>query len=264
VSSIQHTKAVKAADRQRRNTKENPRIKQNGGRDAANRPADNSIPAYRWRSGVSTISASHGRPQDCNKCCAAINLAFDRSSRRARLPGKILAISCARSKVIPWDTAAGKHRASLQKHMFGCVRYRTCTNTLFLLLSCVLLQSASAMRAFATCGDWLAHPGTSHSEADRASSNLQLLGDRNDSAGSTLASNERPSPLACHGPFCRNAPTKPVPTVPPTTVNASDKLLLAAQGIICALPYRWSLAGRGNSAHALRGFPVDIEHPPRA
>jgi hypothetical protein len=148
--------------------------------------------------------------------------------------------------------------------MFRCVRYRACANTLLLLLSCVLLQSVLAIRTFASCGDWLAHPGPSHSAADQTSSHLPLPGNSNESADSTLASNEPSSPLPCHGPFCRNAPTKPIPTVPPTNVNPSDKLLLAAQGIVCNSLSRWTFVGSDASAHELRGFPTDIEHPPRA
>jgi hypothetical protein len=148
--------------------------------------------------------------------------------------------------------------------MFRCVRFRTCANTLLLLLSCVLLQSASAVRAFASCGDWLAHPGTAHSAPDRTSSEAQLLGDAERTAGRNSASSDRPSPLGCNGPLCRSAPAKPVPTTPPTTVDLSDKLLPAAQGDICAAPNRWSFARSDASAQALRGFPADIEHPPRA
>jgi hypothetical protein len=47
-------------------------------------------------------------------------------------------------------------------------------------------------------------------------------------------------------------------------VNPSDKLLLFSQDILCDPLGRWSIMRGDASAHTLRGFPVDIEHPPRA
>jgi hypothetical protein len=149
-------------------------------------------------------------------------------------------------------------------YMHCCVRYRSWADALILLLSCVLLQSVLGMRAFATCGDWLAHPDQSPTAVERTGSDAHVLVDEDGSVDGTLRSSEQPFPLPCHGPYCRNAPTKPVPTAPPTTVNASDKLLLAAQGIVCNPLSRWSYVSSDTSAHAVRGFPVDIEHPPRA
>jgi hypothetical protein len=134
------------------------------------------------------------------------------------------------------------------------LRRGSCSKAVLLLLSFVLLQRASEMRAFASCGDWLAHP-TSHSAVDRTA------GETTDSA---LTSSENQHPIRCDGPFCHDAPARPVPTAPLSTVNPSDKLLLVAQGIIFVTPDRWSFAGSDTSAHELRGFPVDIDHPPRA
>jgi hypothetical protein len=79
-----------------------------------------------------------------------------------------------------------------------------------------------------------------------------------------LASNDEPSPIPCDGPFCRSAPTKPVPTAPPSTVNPSDKLLASSRDVLCDPLGGWSFLRGDASAHTLRGFPVDIEHPPRA
>jgi hypothetical protein len=148
--------------------------------------------------------------------------------------------------------------------MLRSVRYRSCADALILLLSCVLLQSAWEVRASASCGDWLAHPSTSHSPADRTASDLQLLVDADGPAGRSLASSDQPSKLPCDGPFCRNVPTKPVPTAPSSTVNLSDRLLLAAHGFVCEPLSRWMFTTGDTSAHALRGYPVYIEHPPRA
>jgi hypothetical protein len=148
--------------------------------------------------------------------------------------------------------------------MHCSVRYRWCVDALVLLLSCILLQSVSGMRAFASCGDWLAHPGQLPSADAPTTGDAQMLAGVDHTFDKSLASNERPSPLPCDGPFCRNVPTKKVPTVPTSTVSASDKLLLAAQGIHCEPLSRSSCRSSDISAHALRGFPVDIEHPPRA
>jgi hypothetical protein len=146
--------------------------------------------------------------------------------------------------------------------MHRSVRYRSCADALLLLLTCVLLQSAWAMRSVASCGDWLAHAGPSRAQADGAS-DAQMVRGGGSSAEERLTSNKR-IPLPCDGPFCRSVPTKPVPTAPPSTVNPSDKLLLTAQDILCDPHSCWSFMHSAAAAHSLRGFPVDIEHPPRA
>ena len=153
---------------------------------------------------------------------------------------------------------------SLQWPMHHRVRFNRCANAALLLLGCALLQSATGLRAFGSCGDWLAHPGQSPSTAERTGGDSQMPAPAKDSVGRSLASGEQPSPLPCDGPSCRNAPPKPIPASPPSTVNASDKLLLASHDIVCDALSRWSFAGNNTSAHALRGFPVDIEHPPRS
>jgi hypothetical protein len=146
--------------------------------------------------------------------------------------------------------------------MHRSVRYRSFADALILLVSCALLQSAMAMRARASCGDWLAHAGPSTALGDRTTDEAQRLANALD--GAFLASNDQPLPIPCDGPFCRSVPAKPIPTAPPSTVNPSDKLLLPASDNLCQPPRLWSFTGVNNFACTLRGYPVDIEHPPRA
>ncbi|HEY3394152.1 MAG TPA: hypothetical protein VGK58_15675 [Lacipirellulaceae bacterium] len=148
--------------------------------------------------------------------------------------------------------------------MHCSVRYRSFADALILLLSFVLLQTASEMRAFASCGDWLVHSGQSHNSAQQAMSDANSDASNANWIDDATASNQDSIPLPCNGPFCRSVPTKPVPTAPPSTVNPSDKLLLTAQDILCDPHSRWSFMHSAVAAHSLRGFPVDIEHPPRA
>ena len=148
--------------------------------------------------------------------------------------------------------------------MHRSVRYRLCADALLLLLSCVLLQSAWEVRAFASCGDWLAHPVQSHGIAQPATSDGQMNTDTSTSFDEAIASTKGSIPLPCDGPSCRNAPSKPVPVIPTSNISATDKLLLAGHDVIREPLSRWSFTAGKSSAHAIRGFPVDIEHPPRA
>ena len=153
---------------------------------------------------------------------------------------------------------------SLQWPMHHRVRFNRCANAALLLLGCVLLQSAWAMRAVASCGDWLAHPDGSHSSAQRSMSDDQRNADSAASVGGTFASNKDSIPLPCDGPSCRRAPSRPVPVIPPSNVSATDKLLLAGHDVVREPLSRWTFTTGDSSAHAIRGFPVGIEHPPRA
>jgi hypothetical protein len=47
-------------------------------------------------------------------------------------------------------------------------------------------------------------------------------------------------------------------------VNTSEKLLLVGVTILCDNGGRLSFFNGESAPHRLRGFPVDIEHPPRA
>jgi hypothetical protein len=147
--------------------------------------------------------------------------------------------------------------------MHRSVRDRSFADALMLLVSCVLLQSASETRAVASCGDWLAHSVTSDSGAQAMSgTNSDAL--HAGSVDAVIASSKDSIPLPCDGPSCRQAPFRPVPIVPPQSTPATDKLLLAGHDVIREPMSRWTIATGDSSAHALRGFPVDIEHPPRA
>jgi hypothetical protein len=163
-----------------------------------------------------------------------------------------------------WGLAAENIAISLQRPMHGSVRHRSIADALVLLLSYVLLQSASQMRAVASCGDWLAHPVGSHRSAQRSTSVDQRNTDTAASVGGTIASNKDSIPLPCDGPSCRRAPSRPVPVIPPSNVSATDKLLLAGHDVIREPLSRWTFTTGDSSAHAIRGFPADIEHPPRA
>ncbi len=212
---------------------------------------------------VSTISKPRDQASLRHKCSEAIDLSLDGAASRCRA---FRQNTCNPLCTLYSDFLGYGGETSIfsSKPMHRCVRYRSCADALILLLSCVLLQNVLGMRAFATCGDWLAHPHQAPSSVERNTSDAHMLADEDGSVDGFLASNEQPSPLPCDGPFCRNMPTKPVPTAPPSTVNPSDKLLLAACQFTCELLSRWSFSSSDNSAHALRGFPADIEHPPRA
>jgi hypothetical protein len=144
------------------------------------------------------------------------------------------------------------------------VRYRSFADALVLLASCVLLQSVSEMRARASCGDWLAHSATSDGREQQATSGTDSDALNLNLADGVIASSQDSSPMPCDGPSCRNAPSSPAPFVPVPQQSTSDKLVLAGQDVVREPLSRWTFAARDSSAHAFRGFPVDIEHPPRA
>jgi hypothetical protein len=131
-----------------------------------------------------------------------------------------------------------------------------------LLVSCVL--SALETRAVASCGDWLAHSVTSDTSAQQAMSGTNSDAHHDGSVDDFTAPNQDSIPQPCDGPSCRQAPFRPVPIAPPQSTPATDKLLLAGHDVIREPLSRWTIATGDSSAHAIRGFPVDIEHPPRA
>jgi hypothetical protein len=132
---------------------------------------------------------------------------------------------------------------------------------IFSLLLAALWQLASAPRADASCGDWLAHSGEMSAARDHridSSSHVDPA-----SANQRHRTTRLPLSKPCHGPFCRSAPPQPAPTAPASVSFATDKLALFG----CSEPL---LAGsrqfyQDNESDALpsRGFPARIDHPPR-
>jgi hypothetical protein len=125
------------------------------------------------------------------------------------------------------------------------------------------LQAIAVSRADASCGDWLAHPGTAvnmdvddHAAGANSGSQPMKMG-----SGS---SRRLPGSAPCSGPFCRNAPQQPDPTVPASISFQTDKIALSYHAG-AQLPERLQFYRQGEpEPHPARGFPSRIDHPPRA
>jgi hypothetical protein len=150
------------------------------------------------------------------------------------------------------------------KPMGWCVPYCRCPSAILVLLSFVSLHIASGSRAFASCGDWLAHPARVNSAVDKDAGQMQALAHKGPSADVVSGSSQSPRPTSCHGPSCRSGPSMPFPSAPPSTLNPIDKLMFVGHAALHDADGRGSFVDANSVAHPLRGFPAAIEHPPRA
>jgi hypothetical protein len=148
--------------------------------------------------------------------------------------------------------------------MGPCVHYCRCPRAILLLLSFVSLQVASGSRAFASCGDWLAHSAHDNSAVDAAAGQMPALAHKGSTAGVVSDSSQRPRPTPCHGPSCRSGHSTPLPSAPPSTLNLIDKLMFVGHAALRDVDGRRSFIDGNSVAHSFRGYPAAIEHPPRA
>ena len=148
-------------------------------------------------------------------------------------------------------------------YMYFSLPYRRCADGFILLAALLTVASLGGSFAYATCGDWLAHPSHSMGAAADALEN-DPASDDDASAEPRADSNDRSQRTPCNGPECRSTPHHPLPPVPPTPVNASERLLLVGIITLHDASGRSSLVNSESAPHPLRGFPTDIEHPPRA
>ena len=125
--------------------------------------------------------------------------------------------------------------------------------SLLTALAVCVVGSFFASSAFASCGDWLAD----HSEEQIAPGGV----------ASPLGSYDPESPTQhspCRGPGCRNAPDSPHGPVPASELKL-QRLDMAVWGSQAP-----SNSGQSSYhdfeafARVLRGYPMGIEHPPRA
>lgn len=182
-------------------------------------------------------------------------------SGRRLSAGKLLAFHPARSRVgWLWDW---RFPMLFVKPMSRCVHYCRCPSAILILLSFASLEGASRSRAFASCGDWLAHPARVNSAVDKDAGQMQALAHKGPSADVVSGSSQRPRPASCQGPSCRSAPSMPIPSVPPSTLNPIDKLMFVGHAALHDADGRAAFIDGNSVAHAFRGFPAAIEHPPR-
>jgi hypothetical protein len=183
-------------------------------------------------------------------------------SGRRLSAGKLLAFLPARSRVRwLWDW---RFPMLFVKPMSRCVHYCRCPSAILILLSFASLQGASRSRAFASCGDWLAHPAQVTSAVDNDASQMQVPAHEGPSANVASDSSQRPRPTSCQGPSCRSGPSMPIPSAPPSTSNPIDKLMFVGRAALHDADLRGAFIDGNPVAHAFRGFPASIEHPPRA
>jgi hypothetical protein len=132
----------------------------------------------------------------------------------------------------------------------------------FLLCLCAL-QVVVAMRAHASCGDWLSHsPG----DMRPMGSGLESWADGHATRLAETESgtaNHLPHSKPCEGPFCRSAPALPLPAAPARIVTPTDKLAVMSSDAERSSADNHSYFAVELGAHASRGFPTRIEHPPR-
>jgi len=131
------------------------------------------------------------------------------------------------------------------------------------LVSFIMLQSLGAWRAEASCGDWLAHAGDTFADSGSEAARHSQSGGQS-SAKQDDRSSRLPLSKTCHGPLCRRAPSQPAPTAPANVLSHGDQLALSGlvQSPSPKCP-KFDLGGE-SEAHAARGFPARIDHPPRA
>jgi hypothetical protein len=147
--------------------------------------------------------------------------------------------------------------------MDGCVQNRSRFAALCGVLGVVLLQALIAARAEGSCGDWLAHAGEMPAIDIRATDVEKKVPGR-PATSNRARSNDSPMSQPCHGPFCRSAPSQPAPPAPANFFSQFEKLALFAKHGLDLSECKDHAFGREADAHPLRGFPILIEHPPRA
>jgi hypothetical protein len=116
--------------------------------------------------------------------------------------------------------------------------------------------SVPAEQAFATCGDWLAHPATESADAA-----MPIADTASRAADPQESSSHRRSP--CHGPSCGRGPHAPLAPAPAPSISAGNDLA-------CGIGLGWQScettrldARTLDAANPRRGFPFGIDRPPR-
>jgi hypothetical protein len=120
---------------------------------------------------------------------------------------------------------------------------------------------AAATSANASCGDWLTHSGDMRSSRDHQVDGMTQTDPA--SANEQHRSDKLPLSKPCHGPLCRSAPAQPAPTAPASVIFSSDKLALFGSTETLFTDCRRFYQVNELDAHATRGFPARIDHPPR-
>jgi hypothetical protein len=143
-------------------------------------------------------------------------------------------------------------RATAQRALLGVVS----------VLCVAVVDGVVVSRLDAACGDWLAHPANSIAMSDiemAASSHGS-----NSAPAPELGRATRPRSSRCHGPLCRKAPSQPAPPTPATISLQTDKLVLFGHVSLVQSVEQQLFYNGEPVAHAVRGFPMRIDHPPRA
>jgi hypothetical protein len=143
-------------------------------------------------------------------------------------------------------------------------RNRAFRKALLGLLACLGLQAVDTSRVGATCGDWLAHPANQlTTAADNTPGNK-------DKPKTTLAAEvektSRRPPLSghCRGPYCRQAPLRPLPTAPAFVTAPVERLAVFGRSDAPPDVRRQFLVSSESAVRPARGYPQRIDHPPRA
>jgi hypothetical protein len=143
--------------------------------------------------------------------------------------------------------------------------YRRWLSAIGSLLGVVLALRLGSPDAKASCGDWLAHPGHKMTMRSSSRGDANRYIERDPSAVDKLdASSKLPISRPCHGPYCRSAPYNPAPTGPANVHFQIEKLALVTDSSLDLVARQHVHSGGDLGAHPLRGFPIRIEHPPRA